>query len=891
MRELLSQPIAPRPVCYVSQVIEKATCAMGCMNPMITFLPLNTSWSTERGPLTVHWREFVPPMISKCCQREVFANTPVAGLRVNFRLHGLLFCIVVWLVTAGCEPNAAARAAKPASMQHPTGAARPSNAQLADPILEARVDLLLRRMTLEEKIGQLVQYNDTGDVSPEPPTRGKQGVIAALNPESGNHVNAMQLAATGRLGSMLNTIGAERTNTYQHLAVDRSRLHIPLLFGADVIHGFRTIYPVPLGLAASFDPELVTELSHMAAEEATTAGIRWFYSPMVDISRDPRWGRTVEGAGEDAYLGAAMARAYIRGYQGDSLSKPGNVAASVKHFAAYGAAEAGREYNTTDMSEIRLRQDYLPPYRAAVEAGAATVMSAFNSLNGVPSSANPFLLTSILRGEWGFNGFVVSDYTAVMELMNHGIALDPATATRKAITAGVDVDMMSHFYDTQLPGLIKSGQLPMAVVDEAVRRVLRVKFATGLFEHPYAEGVEVTAAVAAHRPLVRQAAEESFVLLQNDKLADGAPLLPLSPARKRVALIGPLADDKADMIGAWAGAGNEGDIVTLRQALAQRAQQLGTTLLYSQGTEIDGSTQAGFAEALEVANAADVVILALGESSAMSGEAGSRAYLDLPGNQQQLLEAVVASGKPVVLLIFSGRPLVLDWAAKHVPAIMEVWFPGTEAGNAIANVLYGDVSPSGKLPMSFPRAVGQEPLYYNQFPTGRPPTGIDLSKPPGDGTRFFSRYMDVPNSALFPFGYGLSYSSFSYKDVELSKSSIPLAQALSGQSLPLLEATAIVTNTGDRTATEVVQCYVRNLGASIEQPVRSLEGFRRVTLAPGESKPVSFPLGFNELSFFNLENKPTIEATHYTVWIGGSSSASQEATFEVVSPSAIAGLH
>ena len=888
---MLSQPIAPRPVCYVSQVIEKATCAMGCMNPMITFLPLNTSWSTERGPLTVHWREFVPPMISKCCQREVFANTPVAGLRVNFRLHGLLFCIVVWLVTAGCEPNAAARAAKPASMQHPTGAARPSNAQLADPILEARVDLLLRRMTLEEKIGQLVQYNDTGDVSPEPPTRGKQGVIAALNPESGNHVNAMQLAATGRLGSMLNTIGAERTNTYQHLAVDRSRLHIPLLFGADVIHGFRTIYPVPLGLAASFDPELVTELSHMAAEEATTAGIRWFYSPMVDISRDPRWGRTVEGAGEDAYLGAAMARAYIRGYQGDSLSKPGNVAASVKHFAAYGAAEAGREYNTTDMSEIRLRQDYLPPYRAAVEAGAATVMSAFNSLNGVPSSANPFLLTSILRGELGFNGFVVSDYTAVMELMNHGIALDPATATRKAITAGVDVDMMSHFYDTQLPGLIKSGQLPMAVVDEAVRRVLRVKFATGLFEHPYAEGVEVTAAVAAHRPLVRQAAEESFVLLQNDKLADGAPLLPLSPARKRVALIGPLADDKADMIGAWAGAGNEGDIVTLRQALAQRAQQLGTTLLYSQGTEIDGSTQAGFAEALEVANAADVVILALGESSAMSGEAGSRAYLDLPGNQQQLLEAVVASGKPVVLLIFSGRPLVLDWAAKHVPAIMEVWFPGTEAGNAIANVLYGDVSPSGKLPMSFPRAVGQEPLYYNQFPTGRPPTGIDLSKPPGDGTRFFSRYMDVPNSALFPFGYGLSYSSFSYKDVELSKSSIPLAQALSGQSLPLLEATAIVTNTGDRTATEVVQCYVRNLGASIEQPVRSLEGFRRVTLAPGESKPVSFPLGFNELSFFNLENKPTIEATHYTVWIGGSSSASQEATFEVVSPSAIAGLH
>jgi beta-glucosidase len=815
----------------------------------------------------------MPRLSSKCCIRE------------------LLVCAVVCLVTAGFEPNAAAQAAELASKHQAGETAHPSNIQLADPNIEARVDRLLRQMTLEEKIGQLVQYNDTGDASPAPAAEGKQGAIAAVNPGTANHVNAMDLAATGRLGSMLNTIGAERTNTYQHLAVDRSRLHIPLLFGADVIHGFRTIYPVPLGLAASFDPELVVDLSHMSAEEATTAGVRWFYSPMVDISRDPRWGRTVEGAGEDAYLGAAMARAYIRGYQGDSLSTPGNVAASVKHFAAYGAAEGGREYNTTDMSEIRLRQDYLPPYKAAVEAGAATVMSAFNSLNGVPSSANPFLLTSVLRGEWGFDGFVVSDYTAVMELMNHGVALDPATATRKAITAGVDVDMMSHFYDTHLPGLIRSGQVPMTVVDEAVRRVLRVKFATGLFEHPYAQGVEVTAAVDEHRPLVRKAGEESFVLLQNDKLSDGAPLLPLSPTPKRVALIGPLADDKADMIGAWAGAGNDRDIVTLRQALAQRAQQMETSLLYSEGTEIDGTSQAGFSDAIDAARAADVVILALGESSAMSGEAGSRAYLDLPGNQQQLLEAVVATGKPVVLLIFSGRPLVLDWAAQHVPAIMEVWFPGTEAGNAIADVLFGDVSPSGKLPMSFPRAVGQEPLYYNQLPTGRPPTGIDLSKPPADGTRFFSRYIDVPNSALFPFGYGLSYSSFSYQDVKVSKDGIPLAQALANQTSPLLEATATVTNTGDRTATEVVQCYVRNLGASIEQPVRSLEGFRRVTLAPGESKQISFPLGFKELSFFNLDGKPTIEATHYTVWIGGSSLASQEATFEVVSPSGIADSH
>jgi beta-glucosidase len=835
------------------------------------FLSLCAGWNSARDRVAASWRNFV--------------------LRMN--LKRCLACAALCLIAAGCVPHAAAQAALPASTHDAGKVTHPSNAQLADPEIEARVDRLLRQMTLEEKIGQLVQYNDTEDapqaVTPPPqPDAGKPGAIAAVNPLVAHPVNAMQLAATGRLGSMLNTIGAARTNTYQHLAVDQSRLHIPLLFGADVIHGFRTIYPVPLGLAASFDPQLVTDLSHMAAQEASTAGVRWFYSPMVDISRDPRWGRTVEGAGEDPYLGAAMARAYIRGYQGDDLSKPGSVAASVKHFAAYGAAEAGREYNTTDMSEIRLRQVYLPPYHAAVEAGAATIMSAFNSLNGVPSSANPFLLAQVLRGEWGFNGFVVSDYTAVMELINHGIALDAATATRKAITAGVDVDMMSHFYDTQLPELIRSGQVPMAVVDEAVRRVLRVKFATGLFERPYAEGVEVTAAVAKNRPLVGKAAEESLVLLQNDKIADGAPLLPLLPTRNRVALIGPLADDKEDMIGALGGAGNDQDTITLRQAMEQRVQQLGGVLVYSKGAEFDSTSQAGFQAAVEAARAADVVILALGESSNMSGEARSRAYLDLPGSQQQLLEAVVAVGKPVVLLVFSGRPLVLDWAAVHVPAILEVWFPGTEAGHAIANVLYGDVSPSGKLPMSFPRAVGQEPLYYNYLPTGRPPTGIDLSQPPGGDTRFFSRYIDVPNSALFPFGYGLSYSSFSYNDVKVSRSSIPLPQALANRGKTLIEATATVSNTGNRTATEVVQCYVRNLGASIEQPVRSLKGFERVTLAPGEAKQVSFLLGFKELSFFNLENKPTVEATQYTVWIGGSSLASQEATFEVVPSMGIA---
>ena len=797
------------------------------------------------------------------------------------------FAIACAALVACLAPIAATQATTPALRPHATQLPHPSNAQLADPALEARVNRLLHQMTLEEKIGQLVQYNDTGSAaailtpSAAQPKANSLAAVVAVNPDTGNHVDVRQLIAEGRLGSMLNTIGAQHSDSYQRLAVEKSRLHIPLLFGADIIHGYRTIYPVPLAVAASFDPELAAALSHMSAEESVTAGVRWVYSPMVDISRDPRWGRTVEGAGEDSYLGAAMARACVRGYQGDDLAKPGSVLVAVKHFAAYGAAEAGREYNTADISPITLRQIYLPPYHAAVEAGAATIMSAFNSLNGVPSSANPFLLNDILRKEWGFNGFVISDYNAVRELINHGVALDPAAAARKAITAGVDIDMMSHLYDTQLPELIRSGQIPMSVVDEAVRRVLRVKFASGLFEHPYAEGVEVTAALAANRPLVRKAAEESFVLLQNNNLA-GAPLLPLSPAFKRVTLIGPLADAAREMVGSWSGAPVIPDIITLHQALEQRARQVGGTLLYSKGTDIDGTSQAGFAEAIAAATSADVVILALGESSIMSGEAGSRAYLNLPGNQQQLLEAVAATGKPVVLLVFSGRPLVLDWAAQHLPAILEVWFPGTEAGHAIVNILDGDASPSGKLPMSFPRAVGQEPLYYNQLPTGRPPTGIDLSKPPVGEERFFSRYIDLPNSALYPFGFGLSYSSFSYHDVKVSKSAIQLAQALANRATPLLEATATVTNTGSRAATEVVQCYVRNLGASIEQPVRSLKGFQRVTLAPGESKQVSFPLGFNELSFFNLDSIPTIEPTHYTVWIGGSSLADQQAEFEIV---------
>jgi beta-glucosidase len=748
----------------------------------------------------------------------------------------------------------------------------PSNPQLASPEIERRVDVLLARMTLQEKLGQLVQYNAAGATSATV-THGQQNNLQT-NPEVGYRVDAMQLAANGEMGSMLN-VPPVRIRAYQQAAVEKSRLHIPLLFGADVIHGYRTVYPVPLALAASFDPDLVTSLARMAAEEASSTGIRWFYSPMVDISRDARWGRSIEGAGEDAFLGAAMARAYVRGYQNDRLSQSDSVAATIKHFAAYGATEAGREYNTTDMSTSRLFQDYLPPYKSGVDAGAASVMSAFNALNGVPSTANPYLLDTILRKQWGFDGVVVSDYTAIMELINHGVALDAATATEKAIDAGVDVDMMSHFYDTQLPALIRSGRVPMAEVDEAVRRVLRLKFALGLFDHPYSTEPEVTAVTPERRALALRAAEESIVLLQN-KLASNTPLLPLQPGTK-IALIGPLADNAREMVGSSGGVHRDSEVVTVKAALEVR---VGSSLLYAQGTQILSNSDDGFSEAEQIARQSDVIVLALGESASMSGEAGSRAELDLPGNQLELIERIAAVGKPIVLLVFSGRPLVLTSAAQHVQAILEVWFPGIESGEAIARLLYGDAAPSGKLPMSFPESLGQEPLYYNQFPTGRPANNADLNKPPGPDSRFISRYIDAPNAALFTFGFGLSYTTFTYSAVTVSRPTVPLRAARPGAA-SLITATATVTNTGTHTATEVVQCYVRNRGASLEQPMRSLQGFERVTLAPGESKQVSFSLGFNELSFFDNTGKQVIEPTRYTVWIGGDSLASSAAEFRI----------
>jgi beta-glucosidase len=765
---------------------------------------------------------------------------------------------------------------------------QPSNPQLASPEINERAEALLKQMTLEEKIGQLVQYSAGFSTGPD-----------------ASHLTYDQLAATGQVGSFINVVSAEATNHYQHLAVEKSRLHIPLIFGQDVIHGHRTTFPVPLALAASWDPAVIQTVARTSAVEARADGIQWVFSPMVDIARDPRWGRIIESAGEDPYLGSALARAWVKGYQQDDLGRPDSVAVSVKHFAAYGAAIAGRDYNAVEMGEPTLRQVYLEPYRAAVEAGAATVMSSFNSINGVPASANPFILTQILRNEWGFNGFVVSDWGAVAELLHHSIGPDGATVARKALMAGVDMDMEGDLYGNVLAAQVRSGMIPESVVDEAVRRVLRVKFALGLFDHPYTQPGPACDATPERRALAREVADETFVLLKNDPVAGRGTLLPFAGKAKTVALIGPLADDPREMLGAWAPAGDPKYVITLKTALAEK---LGARLLYARGCELLSGEDANvlkrvsftgpteedehlpvpddaktIAEAVETAKKADVAILALGESASwMEGEASSRATLGFTGAQEQLLEAVVATGKPVILIVLAGRPLELKWAAAHVPAIIEAWSPGIEAGPALTDVLFGDVNPSGKLPASLPRAVGQEPLYYAQLPTGRPAKG-DLSHlPRNSDEKFVSRYMDEENSALFPFGWGLSYTTFSYSQPTVSRATVPIGEVISSGHNSITTVGVDVKNTGSVIGTEIVQLYIRNTSASVEQPVRELKGFARITLAPGEQKHVEFPLGFDELNFYNSESKRTVEPTTYKIWVGGSSLATAETELKVV---------
>jgi beta-glucosidase len=758
------------------------------------------------------------------------------------------------------------------------------NAQLASKELNARVEALLKKMTLDEKVGQLAQYM----------------VEDATGPSSSN-LNYDEMAAKGQVGSLQGVLGAEATNRFQRIAIEKSRLHIPILFARDVIHGHRTIFPVPLALAASWDPAAAETAARFGAVEARADGLAWVFSPMVDIARDPRWGRIAESAGEDPYLGSAMARAWVKGYQQDDLSKPDSVAVSVKHFAAYGAPVGGRDYNAVDMSEILLRQVYLEPYRAAVEAGAATLMSSFNTINGVPASANPFTLTQILRKEWGFDGMVVSDSAAIPELRDHSIGADDSTVARKALMAGVDIDMVGGLYGTVIASQVREGKIPESVVDEAVRRILRVKFALGLFDRPYTEVSPAYDATAERRAAARKVADETFVLLKNDPVEGVGPLLPLSAKARRVALIGPMADNQGEMLGTWNVTGDPKYVVTLKAALTER---LGGKLLYAQGCgllsgedavalqRINGQPAGAplpvpddaktIAEAVETARQADVAILALGEPTGwLEGEAASRTQLGFTGAQQQLLEAIAATGKPVILVVLAGRPLELKWAAAHIPAILEGWSPGIEAGHALADVLFGDVNPSGKLPASFPRSVGQEPLYYAQLPTGRP-AHRDLTHMPRDGSeKFMSRYVDEENSALYPFGWGLSYTRFSYSQPMVSRNEVPAREILASRSEPVTKVAVDVNNTGSVAGTEVVQLYIRNTAASVSQPVRELKGFARVSLAPGEQKHVEFPLGFGELSFYNADIQRTVEPTTYTIWVGGSSLATAETSLKV----------
>lgn len=722
---------------------------------------------------------------------------------------------------------------------------RPASAQtastdLSDREIEHKVSTLLARMTLAEKLGQLQQLAGTweGDCPPE----------------------LMELARKGALGSTIFIRGAKRTTDLQRVAMNESRLKIPILFAFDVIHGYRTIFPVPLGEAASWDPSAAERSASIAAREASSAGVRWTFAPMVDIARDPRWGRIVEGAGEDPFLGMAMAAARVRGFQGTNYGDPGKIVACAKHWVAYGAAEGGRDYNTTEVSERTLREIYFPPFKAALDAGVGTFMSAFNDLDGTPCTANSFTLSQVLRGEWHFNGLVVSDYNAVEELMVHGLAADGKQAVARTFTAGVDMEMFSQLYNQYGVELIKEGRISKTAVDQAVRRVLRLKYRLGLFDHPYADEALESATLlnSAHLAAARELAARSFVLLKNDHAT-----LPISQQVKSIAVIGPLADDAQSMIGPWSGDGRKEDAVSLLAGLRAKVPT-GTIINYAKGCEVTGDSHSGFGEAENAARQSDFVILAVGESGDMTGEAASRASLDLPGQQLELIQAIHATGKPYAVVLMNGRPLSINWVASNSPAILETWFSGTQGGNAIADTLFGDANPGGKLPVTFPRSVGQVPIYYNHKNTGRPP---------GSDPKSASQYIDIPWTPLYPFGYGLSYTQFKLSGLQLSRAQIhPNGTITIGVD---------VQNTGGCAGDEVVQLYLHDLTASVTRPVKELKGFQRVSLRPDESRHVEFTLGPRELGFYDWNMRFGVEPGTFKIMVGTSSEEGLESSFEV----------
>ena len=743
-------------------------------------------------------------------------------------------------------------------------------AQKAPQDMDRFLDDLLKRMTLEEKIGQL-NLPVTGEITTG---QAKSSDIATK-------------IKRGQVGGLFNLKGVDKIRDVQRLAVENSRLGIPLLFGMDVIHGYETIFPIPLGLSCTWDIPAIEESARIAAIEASADGISWTFSPMVDISRDPRCGRVSEGSGEDPFLGAQIAQAMVRGYQGKDMRRNDEIMACIKHFALYGAAEAGRDYNTVDMSRQRMFNDYMLPYQAGVEAGAGSVMASFNEVEGVPATANRWLMTDVLRGAWGFNGFVVTDFTGISEMIEHGIG-DLQTVSARAINAGVDMDMVSEGFAGTLKKSIEEGKVSVETVNTACRRILEAKYKLGLFDNPYKYCDLKRPArdifTKEHRAVARRIAGESFVLLKNGQLSSGSsPLLPLSPTGT-IAVIGPLANTRSNMPGTWSVAavldkspslvegltewvGNQAKILYAKGSnLISDAAYEERATLFGRSLNRDNRTDKQLLdEALKIASQSDVIIAALGESSEMSGESSSRTNLDLPDVQHTLLEALLKTGKPVVLVLFTGRPLVLNWEQENVPAILNVWFGGSEAGLAIGDVLFGAVNPSGKLTMTFPKNVGQIPLYYAHKNTGRPlKEGKWFEK-------FRSNYLDVDNDALYPFGYGLSYTTFRFSDVTLSQPSIGMDNQL--------VASVTVTNTGDRAGSEVVQLYIRDLVGSVTRPVKELKGFEKIYLQPNESRTVRFTIAPEMLKFYNADLQFVAEPGDFDVMIGPDSQNVKTARF------------
>ncbi|WP_432770242.1 MAG: beta-glucosidase BglX [Sphingopyxis sp.] len=742
--------------------------------------------------------------------------------------------------------------AKPAAKAAATAEVDAAGWMRADPMMDRFIADLMAKMTLDEKIGQLTLLTSNWESTGPTMREGYKEDVRA-----------------GRVGAIFNAYTAQYTRELQQLAVEGTRLKIPLLFGYDVIHGHRTIFPISLGEAASWDLQAIEKAARISAVEASAEGIHWTFAPMVDVARDPRWGRISEGSGEDVYLGSLIAKARVRGYQGDDLSRPDTILATAKHFAAYGAAQAGRDYHTVDISERTLRDVYLPPFKAAADAGAATFMTAFNEVDGVPASGSRYLLTDVLREKWGFKGFVVTDYTSINEMVPHGYAKDLKQAGEQAMGAGVDMDMQGAVYMENLAESVAEGKVDTARIDAAVKAILEMKYRLGLFEDPYRYADPAREKATIYKPefldAARDVARKSIVLLKNKDNA-----LPLAAAAKSIAVIGPLGNSKTDMIGSWSAAGDrQTRPVTLLEGMQAGARK-GTTVAYAKGASYafeDAGKTDGFAEALALAQKSDVIVAAMGERWDMTGEAASRTSLDLPGNQQALLEELKKTGKPIILVLMSGRPNSIEWADAHVDAIVEAWYPGTMGGHAIADVLYGKYNPSGKLPVTFPRNVGQVPIHYDMKNTGRP---IELGDP---GAKYVSRYLNTPNTPLYPFGYGLSYTSFTYSPVTLDKATIRPGETLT--------ASVTVTNSGARDGEEVVQLYVRDLVGSVTRPVKELKGFQKIMLKQGEKRTVHFTLSDTDLAFTRQDMSWDSEPGAYKLWIGPSSAAGSEAAFEL----------